>query len=183
MLILIFASAIFFALTTIMLTSNLDTEFVIFISKKRTKPLNVIMVLISFLGSTVFVSLSAFLSFFVVKDDLFKYVIPLSTIFTWVINASLKVTISRKRPSYSIISKASGFSFPSGHSMIGSFFFLIIAYYMYAKFGTAFYFIPSGIISLLIAFSRIYLGVHYPSDVLAGLGFGTLCVYLTALLT
>ncbi|RPI02472.1 MAG: phosphatase PAP2 family protein [Calditrichaeota bacterium] len=61
------------------------------------------------------------------------------------------------------------FSFPSGHTAA--------AFVMATLFGTMIphLFIPLAIPALLIGFSRIYNGLHFPSDVLAGAGLGIIC--------
>lgn len=58
------------------------------------------------------------------------------------------------------------FSFPSGHTA-GAFALVFVFYYLFPVL-----FIPMLIIAALIAFSRIYLGLHYPTDVIAGVILG-----------
>lgn len=62
--------------------------------------------------------------------------------------------------------KAGGFSFPSNHALnnfgVATFFSMLYRQYRYPLFITA----------SLIAFSRVYLGVHYPSDILGGAALG-----------
>lgn len=68
-----------------------------------------------------------------------------------------------------LISPPTSFSFPSGHT--GSSFAVVFAL-LFAKNRM---WIPASILAALIAFSRLYLYVHYPTDVLVGLGMGLLC--------
>lgn len=63
-------------------------------------------------------------------------------------------------------------SFPSGHT--GASFAAVSALY----FGKNRLWIPAGIVAVLIAFSRLYLYVHYPSDVLAGAVLGIMLGWL-----
>ncbi|HEP1470513.1 TPA: phosphatase PAP2 family protein, partial [Streptococcus pyogenes] len=93
---------------------------------------------------------------------------------------TLKLFYQRPRPAIEHLVYAGGYSFPSGHAMGSMLIFgslLIICYQrLHSKllqFVTSMIFI---ILILLIGLSRIYLGVHYPSDILAGfvLGFGIL---------
>lgn len=66
----------------------------------------------------------------------------------------------------------SSYSFPSGHS--SSSFSVAFALFLYnKKWGT-----PSLVLASLIAFSRLYFGVHYPTDVLAGVMIGIIVAYL-----
>lgn len=104
-------------------------------------------------------------------------------------NLALKNIIERPRP-YNIdpsvwtnagyeyiwpglIDKSSSWSFPSGHtsSSIGAGFALLLACCKDKKLALG---IPAFILSLLIGFSRIYVHVHYPSDVVAGAVVGLL---------
>ena len=91
-------------------------------------------------------------------------------------NMILKHAFSRTRP-YEVVDglilltrKATDFSFPSGHA--GSSFAAATAIFCMTrnKGGVA-----ALILAALIAFSRLYIGIHYPSDVIAGVLTGTLC--------
>jgi undecaprenyl-diphosphatase len=66
-----------------------------------------------------------------------------------------------------LIPRPDGFSFPSGHAA-SSFTAAVILFHANRKWG-----IGALILASLIAFSRIYLYVHYPTDVLAGICLGT----------
>ena len=66
-----------------------------------------------------------------------------------------------------LVAEPTDWSFPSGHTAAS----FTAASALYAG-GTRLW-IPAAVLSLLIAFSRMYLYVHYPSDVLAGLILGT----------
>ena len=96
-----------------------------------------------------------------------------------------KFIIRRERPIGINLIEESGYSYPSGHSMVSMAFFGLIAYLIYKNVKNKFYKIISIIalliIIFLIGFSRIYLGVHYFSDVLAG--FLTAIAYLMIFIT
>lgn len=90
-------------------------------------------------------------------------------------NVILKPMVARIRP-YDIntaiqllIHRPTDFSFPSGHTAAS--FSAVSALY----FSRQRIWIPSLILAVLIAFSRLYLYVHYPSDVLAGILLG--CIF------
>jgi len=89
-----------------------------------------------------------------------------------ILDASLKLAFHRTRPDPFFIPKPSTYSFPSGHALISLCFYGLVA-------GTLSHDMPEkwqrvltwSIASLLVAMiglSRVYLGVHWPSDVIAG---------------
>ena len=88
------------------------------------------------------------------------------------LNIVLKQIVQRPRPTEYRIVNETGYSFPSGHSMVSMAFygFLIYLIYKYVKNQ----YLKIGLITFLsiliisIGISRIYLGVHYTSDVMAG---------------
>lgn len=88
------------------------------------------------------------------------------------LNQALKFLIQRPRPEGFALATESGFSFPSGHSMAAMAFFGLLVWMVWhyqrdktLRWGCAGAF---SLIIVLIGLSRIYLGVHYASDVLAG---------------
>jgi undecaprenyl-diphosphatase len=93
------------------------------------------------------------------------------------LNFILKTIIHRPRPiSETSLMAVSGWSFPSGHAMSSVIFYGMITYLMARSVEswrlTAFFVALAGLIVFVIGFSRIYLQVHYLSDVLAGFAGG-----------
>ncbi len=97
----------------------------------------------------------------------------LSVVFTWLVVATLKELFSIARPfevldGVNKLVSASGKSFPSLHSALT----------MALGVAISFYYKKTGILlitfSFIIGFSRIFVGVHYPLDVLVGFAFGIL---------
>jgi len=97
-------------------------------------------------------------------------------------NLTLKPIIARPRPFMLreeielIISAPSGFSFPSGHTA-SSFAAAVGLFIYHKKLGIA-----ALIWAFLIAFSRLYMYVHYPTDVLAGMVIGILCAVVAMII-
>ena len=93
------------------------------------------------------------------------------------VNIILKPLIQRPRPFTEIddiillIKTPKDYSFPSGHTAAS--FVMIFVFFRHIKK----YFIPVLITGILIAFSRMYLTVHFPSDILVGLIIGLLSGY------
>ncbi|WP_406687461.1 phosphatase PAP2 family protein [Rossellomorea vietnamensis] len=101
-----------------------------------------------------------------------------------VLNKAIKGWMERERPSFP--HGEEGFSFPSGHAMVGIVFLLVIAYFISKEISTmglkVTIFTLAVILSLLAGFSRVAEQAHYPSDVAAGFllgySFFVLCIFL-----
>jgi len=120
--------------------------------------------LITYLGSSMFWILLIILFWLKKKKDLSLRLLIVFIIDTIALTI-LKVIFFRPRPSQTVINFFdfdSGFSFPSGHSERAFSGAVILSNY-YKKYSLLFY-----ILAVLVAFSRIYIGVHYPLDVVIG---------------
>lgn len=142
------------------------------IDKIRNDYLTKIMKGITFLGSGIPLLLICILSFLKFKDKKIKYSIPINLLVITIINNVIKILIRRPRPEGINIIIEKGFSFPSGHSMISCAFYGLIIYFINKKIeNKKIKIISSLLLSLLIiliGISRVYLGVHYVSDVIGG---------------
>lgn len=98
-----------------------------------------------------------------------------------IVNMLLKLSFDRSRPDLWVpIVSESSFSFPSGHAMASSALaFSLIAVLWPTRFRW-WVIVVGSIYTICIGLSRVYLGVHYPSDVLAGWAVSAAWVYLVS---
>lgn len=90
------------------------------------------------------------------------------------LSAALKIIFARPRPAvFPPLTVESTYSFPSGHTLVSIAYFGFIAYLLLQEKHRVAALVAS-LLAVLIAVSRIYLGVHYPSDVLGSLSIGLL---------
>ena len=102
-----------------------------------------------------------------------------------ILNQLLKRILRRPRPTEFRIVEETGYSFPSGHSMVSMAFYGYLIYLIYRYIKNKYIkwslIVLLSILICLIGISRIYLGVHYTSDVLGGflLSISYLVVYIS----
>ncbi len=103
------------------------------------------------------------------------------------LNVLLKHSYQRVRPSFDApLLTLPTYSFPSGHALAATVFYGVLASYLWTRAGSAVQRVAVAVgavlLVALVAFSRLYLGVHYLTDVLAGVaeGLGWLAVCVTA---
>lgn len=162
--------------------STLDNLVIELFLNLRTDLLTIIMKIFSFIGSFWGISIIILIFLYFEKTKL-RTVLLKHTIIITIINNVLKYIFKKPRPEFSLVIENS-YSFPSGHSMIGTFVFgFLIIYFANKKLKNQK--LKKCIIFVLllciifIPISRLYLGVHYFSDVLVGVILGL--IYLVAL--
>lgn len=142
----------------------------------------------SFLGSTLFLVLlgiAVFGIFYYLKRRRAAVLFAVTTIGATILLVALKLAFNRARPEpfFDTILPDS-FSFPSGHSLASFCFYLALAAIVTNRMKNRCLQISIWIFAatlvLLIGISRIYLGVHYPSDVVAGFVIGFIWVITIA---
>lgn len=144
------------------------------------------MQFITFLGKhTLLIPLNfVLIAFFIYKKEKwFAIRIAALSLSSLLLMLVLKLYFQRARPLLPVIGEAKGFSFPSGHALISVVFYGLLIHAIWHEVKTRWLrnllVILFGILILLIAFSRIYLRVHYASDVIAGLAAGFIWLVLS----
>ena len=139
----------------------------------------------NFGGAIFLIVLTVFL-FLVIKNRKIGVSIFSNLVIVTILNQLLKGILQRPRPTEYRIIEETGYSFPSGHSMISMAFYgyLIYLIYKYVK-NKYIKWTSIVVLSLLICtigISRIYLGVHYTSDVLGGflISISYLVIFISA---
>jgi undecaprenyl-diphosphatase len=101
----------------------------------------------------------------------------------FVVNYFMKLSFRRIRPPHPLIERLQNFSFPSGHATSAFIFYGLLTYLIWkTKISRPYKYIIGFILilfSIIIGFSRVYLRVHYPSDVVAGFCIGFAWLLLT----
>lgn len=135
---------------------------------------------ITFLGTHYFlIPLNLFLVIwflFVRKHKWYSIKIPTIAISSVLLMLLLKQIFERPRPLIPLLEAARGFSFPSGHALMSTTVYGLLIYIFWLDVRNAvlrwFLIITFTLLVLAICLSRIYLRVHYTSDVLAGISLG-----------
>ena len=131
-----------------------------------------ILKVITHIGGEKIVLVLAVLAIILIKGLKNKLFLLTGVVGTAGLNVILKHIIQRKRPNINRLIPEEGYSFPSGHSMMSMAFYgmLIFLIFKYVK-NTTLKWTLIVILTILlstIGITRIYLGVHYPSDVIGG---------------
>lgn len=138
----------------------------------RMQPLTTIFKIITNLGGSYVLITISLLALLVLKNKRIAITINLNLIISATLNFILKNIIQRPRPEGYRLIDESGYSFPSGHSMVSMAFYGLLIYLIWKKVeNKKIKYIACTLLGILIptiGFSRIYLGVHYASDVVAG---------------
>lgn len=169
--------------------NTLDTVAFAFAESHTSEAFTSFMVFITFFASRNFlifgsVALALFFMFFK-KHRWYSVKVPVIAAGSSLLNQGMKLLFDRPRPATAFYEQP-GFSFPSGHAMIGSAFYGLLIYLAWTnvkdKRWRWFLVLLLSIWVLLIGYSRVYLHVHYASDVIAGWSAGfiflIICLYL-----
>ena len=160
--------------------NHLDTLVHSYILGIRNKNLTSILLTITNISSAYALIVLSILLLIIIKEKKIPLLISLNLICSYALNAFAKVIFTRPRPIGINLIEESGFSYPSGHSMISMAYYGFIAYLIYKrqknKLIKTIIIVALLLTILLVGFSRIYLGVHYLSDVIGGFLLST--VYL-----
>ena len=138
------------------------------------------------LGGAIFLVVLTILLFILIKNKKIGLSIFSNLAIITILNQLLKRILQRPRPTEYRIIEETGYSFPSGHSMISMAFYgyLIYLIYKYVENKYVKWILISllSVLICLIGVSRIYLGVHYTSDVLGGflISISYLVIYISA---
>jgi undecaprenyl-diphosphatase len=159
--------------------NSFDLQVFDMITPHITEDRTVLMRFISFLGKHTFLLpvIGLMIIFFVVKKDKWMVIRTSTILLTSVLLMSLlKRLIARDRPLDPLVQGITNFSFPSGHAFMSVAFYGLLIWYVSVNVKIPW--LRAALIVFLlfiiaaIGFSRIYLRVHYATDVAAGICFG-----------
>ena len=187
LIILLVVFMIFVTLFILIITGNIekfDNTCYNLVIQFKSNTLTQVMKIITNIGGIIGVlSILITLSIILVikKKEKYAIIILLNTVICAILNFLMMIVIQRQRPTGFRIIEEIGYSFPSGHSSSNMAFYGLLIYYIYksVKNKKARNLVCGllGVLIFLIGISRIYLGVHYTSDVIAGFLFGlSICI-------
>ena len=143
---------------------------------------NSVVLFFTFLGTHVFlipVNVLLIIYFlFIRKHRWYSIKVPAIALSSLALMFLLKNLFGRQRPDIPLIKEAEGLSFPSGHALMSVTFYGLLIHIVFNSVKTEWLkwtlIVLLILLILVIGFTRIYLRVHYPSDVLAGFATGFL---------
>jgi undecaprenyl-diphosphatase len=168
--------------------SAVDSAILLAVAKIRTPWLTVAAVDVTALGSTTLVVLFSAFTFFVLlilRDRMGALQLLAASAGAGILTLISKNSIERIRPEASQqLIVVSGFSYPSGHSLATSALYLTIAIiaarYIQNSGARVALLVAVSVVLIMISASRVYLGVHYATDVVSGLSLGAAWALLLA---
>lgn len=159
----------------------IDNSIYSFIMNFQCDFLDYFMLFITNFASAFFLIGIAIICLILLKNKKNSNYIALNLVIVFILNRILKLIFARERPDEVIhMVTETGYSFPSGHTMIGTAFYAFIIYLIYKEMKDTktknILITILSVLTVLIAISRIYLGAHFATDVIGGVVFAL--VYL-----
>lgn len=164
-----------------------DQNLIFFIQDLESPILTKVMKFFTFIGSTSVVFtlsiLMLIIFYFVLKQKNRLILFAIVMIGSPIINFLLKQLFHRERPNFHRLIEIGGYSFPSGHAMTAMTFYGIVCYLLWQRIphmkGKFALLSLCSVFILMIGMSRIYLGVHFPSDIIGGYFGGIIWLMVT----
>ena len=149
-----------------------DIKIYEFLLRSRNNILNLFFKGVTIFGNASTLIVFSILSIIFFKDKIYKLLVPLNLAGIGLLNDILKRSFCRERPNNLRLIEETGYSFPSGHAMASTAFYGILIYITVTNVKNIkirnLICTLLLILILLIDISRVYIGVHYASDVIAG---------------
>lgn len=173
--ILLISLIIFFIFITTLVISNkisfIDSSVYNFLISFKNDSLTNFFRFITKFSNVAFLVIFVLIVLLILRNKDAVFVI-FNLIFLRLLNYVIKIIIKRDRPNILRLIKIGEYSFPSGHAMISMGVYGYLIYLIYKKVKNPYIkylgIIILSLLIILIGISRIYLGVHYFSDVVAG---------------
>lgn len=152
--------------------ASFDNFYYGYISKLISDQMTFFVKVITNLGSAYALISIAVLMLLIPKKKTYGILTSINLVAIFLLNLLLKYIFTRPRPTDINLIKELGYSFPSAHAMVGTAFYGFLIYLIWQSNiknkQKWFYSILLGILIILICITRIYLGVHFASDVFGG---------------
>jgi len=167
---------------------QIDSHLLLLINGLQNKFLNPLTLGISWIteGGLLWLIICFLIFIFYKKEKKRKIILILIALLlnSWIVNVPIKIALFCRTRPFKIVEgvKVLGkiwenCSFPSGH-VAASVAALIVLFYLFPKIRKPWLIILSIIFILFLGFARVYVGMHYPSDVLAGVIIGLISAVL-----
>lgn len=186
---IILGLSIIFLTLTILVKLNLLSSFDNFFYNIVAFNINDVMIniykVITFLGSTTFIiAMCVFflILFIILKKKNYGFIVAGVVIISTLVNNLIKIIIARERPLVTSFVTEHSYSFPSGHTMAATTLYGILLYFVLKsnmnKKVKVILSIVLGLLPVLVALSRVYLGAHFMSDVIGAIIASTILLLL-----
>lgn len=160
-----------------------DTSLLLWLHKHANQSIDTVMLTITRFGNPNVVTFIVVVSLIILWQDNRQeaQTFALACLGAFILNTGLKLFFTKPRPQlWKLLISEKSFSFPSGHALGSLVLYGFLAYILaihYPKYSKIIYSLAVMAIAA-IGLSRLYLGVHWPTDVIAGYGVGFLWLIL-----